>query len=322
MEGGPAVVDGDARAEAMVIQVTCDCGQVMAVDASAIGQQIQCTACGNTIQVPVVAVQQPVAAGVRPVVVHAPSSGLAIASLVLGIIGLLGFCFAPFGVLPGSIGAILGIVAVAKKHGGRGMAIGGIVTGAASVVISLAAFAIPLLMFAAMGRGARAPGPPPTVAVTPPARAPEAVQGVPQVLTGQEIADALTPPIERKPDPSAAARELTRAQALFPGRNDRPGDLYRCVKGFRLHLAYKGDGKFDDPSHEAMFKTACREVVDAVLERYRQAGELQQDGKWKEAEAAYKKLAKFVPDPDNAVSRNVSEQMKYCRHRIQADGGF
>lgn len=70
-----------------------------------------------------------------------PSSALAIASLILGIIGLLtGLMF--FGAVLGLVGVILGIVALVKvKNGtasGKGMAIGGIVTGALGMIAAAA----------------------------------------------------------------------------------------------------------------------------------------------------------------------------------------
>lgn len=66
--------------------------------------------------------------------------GLAIASLVLGILGLVTSFFLFGGVL-GLIAVILGIVALSKiKKGeadGKGMAIGGLVTGAIAILIAL-----------------------------------------------------------------------------------------------------------------------------------------------------------------------------------------
>ncbi len=66
--------------------------------------------------------------------------GLAVASLVLGILGLLTFFFLLGGLL-GLIAVILGIVALGKiKRGeadGRGMAIAGIITGAISLVLTV-----------------------------------------------------------------------------------------------------------------------------------------------------------------------------------------
>ena len=70
-----------------------------------------------------------------------PSSALAIASLVLGIIGLLTGLMI-FGAVLGLVGVILGIVALVKvKNGtasGKGMAIGGIVTGALGMIAAVA----------------------------------------------------------------------------------------------------------------------------------------------------------------------------------------
>ena len=62
-----------------------------------------------------------------------PSVGMAVAALVCGI---LGFCFPPLGL----VGLILGIIAVIRassdpvRHGGKGMAIGGICTGGVSLI--------------------------------------------------------------------------------------------------------------------------------------------------------------------------------------------
>ena len=68
-----------------------------------------------------------------------PSSALAIASLILGVVGLLSGWLVFGGVL-GLVGVILGIVALVKvKKGtasGKGMAIGGIVTGVLGMIVA------------------------------------------------------------------------------------------------------------------------------------------------------------------------------------------
>lgn len=79
-----------------------------------------------------------------------PRVGMAVAALVCGI---LGFCFPPLGL----VGLILGIIAVIKassdpaRHGGKGMAIGGICTGGFSLV-----FMGPLMMAILLPSFARA----------------------------------------------------------------------------------------------------------------------------------------------------------------------
>lgn len=60
------------------------------------------------------------------------TNGLAIASMITGILGLLG-AWAFFGGLPAIAAVILGIIAL-KKPGGKGMAITGIVTGGLGIV--------------------------------------------------------------------------------------------------------------------------------------------------------------------------------------------
>lgn len=89
------------------------------------------------------------------------TSGLAVASLVLGIAGV---CLCVIGILPGMVALVLGIVALAQiragkeELGGAGMAIAGIVTGGLSVVLALfivvvAAIAIPALKQSRAGSG-------------------------------------------------------------------------------------------------------------------------------------------------------------------------
>jgi hypothetical protein len=79
----------------------------------------------------------------------APQQGLAIASLVLGIVSItVGWCCS-FGVLTGPIAIILGIISLVQiknepaKFGGKNMAIAGIVTGGLYFVI----FALIILLW-------------------------------------------------------------------------------------------------------------------------------------------------------------------------------
>lgn len=62
--------------------------------------------------------------------------GLAIASMVLGIIGLVLACLS-IGLFPAIIGLALGIVSLATHRGGHGMAIAGVVTSSIAVAIAV-----------------------------------------------------------------------------------------------------------------------------------------------------------------------------------------
>lgn len=88
------------------------------------------------------------------------TSGLAIASLVCGIVGLLGLCFAPIGIV-GLVGLGLGIGALVtingqpQRLGGKGLAIAGISTGAVSMLGMCAGAALLLPALASARQSAR-----------------------------------------------------------------------------------------------------------------------------------------------------------------------
>ncbi len=63
------------------------------------------------------------------------SKGLSIASMVLGIVSLVFFCFAYICIPCGIVGIILGGVALATKKAGKGMAIAGLVCAVIAIAI-------------------------------------------------------------------------------------------------------------------------------------------------------------------------------------------
>jgi hypothetical protein len=91
---------------------------------------------------PAFAPQQPVAPQPQA---HA-SNGLAIASLVLGIIGFLTGFFG-IGILLGLVAVVLGIISLVKHHGGKGMAIAGLILGAIAFVFGGFFFLIALTSY-------------------------------------------------------------------------------------------------------------------------------------------------------------------------------
>lgn len=76
-------------------------------------------------------------------VYYQKTDGLAIASLVLGIVSVLIDCFYGFGVFPGIVGLILGIISkvrISKSNNsinGSGMAIAGIVLSSVSILFAI-----------------------------------------------------------------------------------------------------------------------------------------------------------------------------------------
>jgi predicted Zn finger-like uncharacterized protein/prepilin-type processing-associated H-X9-DG protein len=108
------------------------------------GQTITCTTCSREFDVPVLS------AGQRPIAHYAsprghgqsPQNGMAIAALVLGI---LGFCLPLLASIPAIIFGILGIRQANQPDGnGRGMAIAGLVLGCVSMVFMALPLAVML----------------------------------------------------------------------------------------------------------------------------------------------------------------------------------
>lgn len=76
--------------------------------------------------------------------------GLSIASLILGIVALIGTCIIPIigGVIPGILAIIFGAVALHKKEGIKGLSIAGIILGALGVVLLAILLPLGVLAFA------------------------------------------------------------------------------------------------------------------------------------------------------------------------------
>ena len=143
------------------VEIHCKCGKIFFVPVKFAGRKIRCNSCNELLEVPIPETQaqnftlvDDVADEVaprypsRPVYQEQPpkrTSGLAIASLILGVCG-----FITIG-LTGIVGLILGIVALSgmsrdRELGGKGLAIAGVITSSLSFFIIIAAIAIPSLV--------------------------------------------------------------------------------------------------------------------------------------------------------------------------------
>lgn len=77
-----------------------------------------------------------------------PSNGLAIGALVVGILAIPGACCCYSSIPLGIAAIVMGIMAMNKAkesphtHGGRGMAMGGLVCGIIGLVMTILAFAL------------------------------------------------------------------------------------------------------------------------------------------------------------------------------------
>ena len=81
--------------------------------------------------------------GTQYAVPEQPKKGLSIATLIFGILSLLGLCCCGLNLLTAPIAIILGIIALAKKRAGTGLAITGIVLAILSLaVVGLLLFSV------------------------------------------------------------------------------------------------------------------------------------------------------------------------------------
>jgi len=144
----------------MTISVNCrGCGKVYSVKIEAAGSTFVCQECGNACVVP-----GGTQAGVVPVPVgNQPSKALAIVSLVLSIMSVfpflcLGVCGVGIGGPLALAGAITGFIGLQKvKAGtasGNGLAMGGMITGIAVIVLYILAIVFIVLVFGAAGLAA------------------------------------------------------------------------------------------------------------------------------------------------------------------------
>ena len=304
----------------MAIRIACECGHVTwAEPAAASAGAVDCAACGRRLAVPAA---PPVIPGPPPTVAAylpgppapKPPAGMAVASMVCGISSLpFGACLGFISLIVGTVAVILGAVSLAKRRGGKGMAIAGVATGGVGVLVGLLFLAIPLLMLG----GIAATGRPTPMMLPTPADTMSTTKQPPRVLGGGEIATMLTGPLKRTANPARAKAELAKALAAYRRRSSDDLYLYECVQNFRLHLAYAGKAQPDDPEHRRMFERAGDELVDKVLTRYRRAGEFQKDGQWQKAIDAYRRVVALVPEPGHPLRRNVRKHMDYCKRRMQ-----
>jgi hypothetical protein len=130
----------------MSLSVVCSyCGKVLNVDHGLVGKMIRCGGCDHVFVVPgeapTEAWREPPAWAVEPGSdPHGGLGGVAITSLVLGILGLVCWCL-PIAGLPMTItGLVLGVKGQKSPH--RGLAVAGIVLNIIGLIFSVANAAV------------------------------------------------------------------------------------------------------------------------------------------------------------------------------------
>lgn len=217
-------------------------------------------------------------------------------------------------------GVVIGAIVLIKKMPGRGRAAAGVFIGGLVAVATLGFLAYSVVS----GNSwfiygfSRPPGP---AAVTP--GPPGSYAGItiqePPVLGGEEIVDLVKGPLNIKVDAEDADFRLRWALELYPIRWQEPGNLSMCVRCFRMYLANSGTTRPSDPEHARMFGTACDELTDRVLADYYRAGQLEHEGKWKQARDVYEEMLDYLTGTDDPPWQNILERWSWCGRKYDEE---
>jgi hypothetical protein len=155
--------------------------------------------------------------------------------------------------------------------------------------------------------------------------------GLPR-LTDAEITRALSEPIYRTPSRTKAAETLERAVRSYRNRALwEPGDLYRCVRDFKLHRAYRQSRSFAKIEHERMAEKALKELDALVREKYDAAWKFEKAKSWRNAEAAFEELLvvlrveeldKQGPIYKVIIRGNVIQHLNYIKRSMGGVRGY
>ncbi|MGB2824622.1 MAG: DUF4190 domain-containing protein [Phycisphaerae bacterium] len=278
----------------MQVEFMCECGQAMRADVGPGTGTVQCPACGQMLTV-----------GVPPPTAYAPperrpASGKAVAALVFGLCG-----FIPgIGLLCGPVGIGLGIAVLTKKLQGKGFGIAGIATGGVGLIgqafLGLWIYMM-VMLFTGMTRAM----------MTMPTTAPAVVAA--QTMADADIERALVLEFSRPVNEKAAKAELAEAKRLLARLGEEPGNAYRSLEHFALHLAHRGTEEFEDPEDAKTCELLRANLAAKIRRKLDEAERFQQRARWQKAEDAYGEVMELVPDADNMIHTSAASSRQTCR---------
>jgi pSer/pThr/pTyr-binding forkhead associated (FHA) protein len=133
---------------------------------------------------------------------------------------------------------------------------------------------------------------------------------------------------QRQRDPVLAREMLTEAEQYYRRRNDEPGNLYRAVKAYKLHMAYRNVAGFEQFIHQSHYNEALEQLQSEILSLYNEAYVKTRRGRWAEAQRAWEQLQEELPvkqgtepDLENKLWEHIKQQLLYVSdQRKQAEG--
>ncbi len=119
--------------------------------------------------------------------------------------------------------------------------------------------------------------------------------GIPR-LTPEEITKALEAPLSRPPSPTQAAAALNAAVSSYTNKALwETGDLYRCVKQFKLYRVYSRSPGFPRIQNERMADAAAKELDALIREQYSTAWKFEMAKNYRNAKQVFEEFERLLP---------------------------
>ena len=158
-----------------------------------------------------------------------------------------------------------------------------------------------------------------------PPKLPEGTGVVPR-LTAEQITTALAAPIQRPPSPTKAAEALDLAVRSYDNKRlwSRPGELYRCVKQFKLYRAYSQSIAYPKVQYERMALDASHELDAMVREKYETAWKYEKARSYRSAKQSFEQLMRELPAGDvehdspidQVILKDIKQHIKYLNSQL------
>ena len=121
-------------------------------------------------------------------------------------------------------------------------------------------------------------------------------RGAPAWYGDDEIRVMLAQEYELRRNASLAGEYIQVARQMYRDRTLKPGNLFLCVKHYKLYLAYRAGDRFEGPTQdERQYRDALRDLTDRIIGTYRSAYANSQNKNWAAARREFMELLAMLP---------------------------
>jgi len=157
-------------------------------------------------------------------------------------------------------------------------------------------------------------------------KSPAVQEGIvqPPQLTSNQIRQAIDTDYKVNISDSEAGEMLHRAEQYYDRQNEEFGNRFRCVKAFKLYLAYSGSTNFPKNDHLGMYNECLDKLVANVTAIYNRAFIKAKAGRYTDAVTDFRTIKKMLPvkqapmpDARHPVFDNVVKHISYISYLEQ-----